>query len=275
MLDLLLVRTNPPPPAMPPRKRRQAGAPAQGGDGDGAGPGPSSERAAAAAAGLLDVLEFAALVDRLDRESKRALRMASRAACAAVERMATCMELQASAQHDTVALRRLAGKRPNVHSLTCCSNKEGAAGFVEAAGLLGEFAASRPGAAAGVRIVHLELALHTLGSELPVLLAPFGSLQVRYAPSRSRRVSEHFSPTCLCSMLDCCIAHPSTRQPHASPPRAIPPFVSRSCSSTAGRASPSSRVRSRSWGMAACGRSRSSATRSAPTRCSTWAASRG
>jgi hypothetical protein len=178
---MLVVRPRipPPPTAMLPRKRRPAGALALGGDGDGAGPGPSSERAATTAAGLLDVLEAAELVGLLDRESKRTLRTAGRAACAAVERMATRMELQASAQHDTVAFRRLVGKLPNVHSLRCDSNKEGAAGFVEAAGLLGEFAASRPDAAAGVRTVELVMGSQTLGSELQVLLAPFCNLQAR------------------------------------------------------------------------------------------------
>jgi hypothetical protein len=110
---------------MPPRKRGQAGALAPDGDGDGAGPGPSSERAAAAAAGLLDVLEAAVLVELLDREAKRALRLASRAACAAVERMATRMELAASAQHDAMALQRLAAKLPNVNHLNCAAREEG------------------------------------------------------------------------------------------------------------------------------------------------------
>jgi hypothetical protein len=181
---------------MPPRKRRLAGAPALDADGgDGAGPGPSSERAAAAAAGLLDVLEAAVLVELLDRESKRALRMASKAACAAVERMATCMELQASAQHDTAALLRLAGKLPNVHSLTCNSNEKGAAGFMAVASLLGEFVASRPNAAAGVRIVGLELRSQTLGCELPLVVSPFCNLQASSPTSiaRSRcRQTAHF-----------------------------------------------------------------------------------
>ncbi len=178
MLDLPDARI-PPPPAMPPRKRRQAGALALGGDGDGAGPGPSSERAAAAAAGLLDVLEVAVLVERLDEETKHALRLASRAACAAVERMATRMRLVGKEQHDTAALLRLAGKLPNVHRLTCAPREEGIAGFMEAASLLGEFAASRPDAAAGVRTVGLELSLRTLGYELHMLLAPFCNLQAR------------------------------------------------------------------------------------------------
>jgi hypothetical protein len=90
VLDLPHARI-PPPPAMPQRKRRQAGALAQDADGDGAGPGPSSERAAVAPAGMLDVLEAAVLVER---EAKRALRMASKAACAAVERMAMRMRLE-------------------------------------------------------------------------------------------------------------------------------------------------------------------------------------
>ena len=165
---------------MPPRKRRQAGALALGGDGDGAGPGPSSERAAAAAAGLLDVLEVAVLVERLDEETKHALRLASRAACAAVERMATHMVLAAGeAQPDTVALQRLAGKLPNVHRLTVNTSEDGAVGFVEAAGLLGAFAALRPEAAAGVRTVALGLRSEALGPDLSFLLAPFCNLQAR------------------------------------------------------------------------------------------------
>jgi hypothetical protein len=201
---------------MQPRKRRQAGAPALDADGgDGAGPGPSSERAAAAAAGLLDVLEAAALVELLDRESKRALRMASRAACAAVERMATRMELDASAQHGEMALRRLAGRLPNVHSLRCDSNKEGIAGFMEAAGLLGEFAASRPNAAAGVRTVELVMGSQTLGPQLPLVLVAFCNLQARcltlWARSRVRLVGLSLNPHILPSNRphSCCRSTPA------------------------------------------------------------------
>jgi hypothetical protein len=150
------------------------------GDDSGAGPGPSSERAAAAAAGLLDVLQLEALAKQLGQESMHALHLASREACAAVERMATHMVLAAGeAQPDTVALQRLAGKLPNVHRLTCTTIKDGDAGFVEAAGLLGAFAAMRPGASTGVRTVALSLRPHALGPELLMLLAPFCNLQVR------------------------------------------------------------------------------------------------
>jgi hypothetical protein len=150
------------------------------GDGSGAGPGPSSERAAAAAAGLLDVLQIGALTEMLGQESMHALHLASREACAAVERMATHMVLAAGeAQSDTVAMQRLAGKLPNVHSLTCMSIKDGDAGFREAAGLLGAFAGLPPHATAGVRTVGLGLSSQALGPELSLLLAPFCNLQVR------------------------------------------------------------------------------------------------
>jgi hypothetical protein len=152
---------------------------------DGAGPGPSSERAAAAAAGLLDVLQLEALAKQLGQDSMHALHLASREACAAVERMATHMVLATGeAQPDTVALLRLAGKLPNVHRLTCTTSKDGAVGFVEAAGLLGAFAALRPEAAAGVRTVALGLRSEALGPDLSFLLAPFCNLQAR-RPARA------------------------------------------------------------------------------------------
>jgi hypothetical protein len=150
------------------------------GDASGAGPGPSSERAAAVAAGLLDVLQLEALAQRLGRKSMHDLRLASREACGAVERMATHMGLAAGeAQPDTVTLQRLAGKLPNVHRLTCTTSKDGTVGFVEAAGLLSAFTALRPDAGAGVRTVALGLRSKTLGPELPGLLAPFCNLQAR------------------------------------------------------------------------------------------------
>jgi hypothetical protein len=155
------------------------------GNGSGAGPGPSSERAAAAAAGLLDVLQLEALAQPLGQESMHALRLASREAGAAVERMATHMVLAAGeAQPDTVALQRLAAKLPNVHRLTCTTTKDGDTGFVEATGFLGAFAALRPEAAAGVRIVALGLSSQALGLELWLLLAPFCNLQAR-RPARA------------------------------------------------------------------------------------------
>jgi hypothetical protein len=191
---------------MPPRERRQAGAQAQGGDGDGEGPQP--QRAAAAPAGLFDVLEVAVLVGLLERKSKRALRLASREACAAVERMATRMELAAGeAPPDTVALQRLVRKLPNVHRPTCCSDKEeGIAGFMEAAGLMGAFATSRLDAAAGVRTMHLDLmSSQTLRTELPLVLASFCNLQARcpisWARPRLRLVGPSFNPHMLPSNL--------------------------------------------------------------------------
>jgi hypothetical protein len=150
------------------------------GDGSDAGPGPSSERAAAASAGLLDVLQLEVLAQPLGRKSMHALHLASREACAAVERMATHMELKASeAQPDIEALQRLAGKLPNVHCLTVNTSMDGDAGFVEAAGLLGAFAALGPKATGGVRTVALGLSSQALGPELPMLLAPFFNLQAR------------------------------------------------------------------------------------------------
>jgi hypothetical protein len=151
------------------------------GDGSGAGPGPSSERAAAAAAGLLDVLQLEALAQqRLGQESMHVLRLASREACAAVERMATHMVLAAGeAQPDTVELQRLASKLPNVRCLTVNTSKDSAAGLLEAAGLLGAFAALRPNAAGGVRTLKLGLSSQALGPELPVLLGHFCDLQAR------------------------------------------------------------------------------------------------
>jgi hypothetical protein len=253
-LDQLLTRAFSPPSAMPPRKRRQAGAlAAGGGDGDGAGPGLSSERAAAAAAGLLDVLEVAVLVGLLDLEAMCALRMAGRAACAAVERMATRMvltldehydvvairrmELQAGAQHDTVALRRLAGRLPNVHSLMCNTNKEGTAGFMAAAGLLGEFAASRPNAAAGVRTMGLGLSSQTLGPELPLVLVAFCNLQARCLTlwARSRlclvglSLNPHMLPSnrphscCRSTPARCRLTCPTHLSPRPPPPAPSPP----------------------------------------------------
>jgi hypothetical protein len=174
------------------------------GDGSGAGPGPSSERAAAAAAGLLDVLQIGALTEMLGRESMHALHLASREACAAVERMATHMMLAAGeAQPDTVALLRLAGKLPNVRCLTVNTTKDGNEGFVEAAGLLGAFAAMRPEAAAGVRTLRLGLSSQALGPELPVLLGHFCDLQAR-RPGRVLNLSASLTPT-LCPVHT---AHP-------------------------------------------------------------------
>jgi hypothetical protein len=152
------------------------------GDGSGTEAGPSPEPATPTT-GLLDVLQLGVLAQRLGQESMRslrALRLASRGACAAVERMATHMVLAAGrAPPDTVALQRLAGKLPNVHRLTVNTSKDGSAGFLEAAGLLGAFAALRPEAAAGVRTVELGLISQALGPKLSLLLAPFCNLQVR------------------------------------------------------------------------------------------------
>jgi hypothetical protein len=63
------------------------------------------------------------------------------------------------------------------------------------AGLLGEFVASRPDAAAGVRIVELGLSSQTLGCELPLVVSPFCNLQASSLSSiaRSRcRQTAHF-----------------------------------------------------------------------------------
>jgi hypothetical protein len=148
------------------------------GDGSGTEPGPSPEPASPTT-GLLDVLQLGALAQRLGQESMHALRLASREACVAVERMATHMVLAAGeAQPDTVALQRLASKLPNVHRLTVTTSEDGAVGFLEVAGLLGAFAL-RPEAAAGVRTVALGLRYQALGTEFALLLAPFCNLQVR------------------------------------------------------------------------------------------------
>jgi hypothetical protein len=149
------------------------------GDGSGTEAGPSPEPAAPTT-GLLDVLQLCALAQRLGQDSVYALLLASREASAAVERMATRMVLKTQdAQPDTVALQRLASKLPNVQRLTVNTSKDGSAEFLEAASLLGAFAALRPEAAAGVRTVALCVGSQALGPELSLLLAPFCNLQVR------------------------------------------------------------------------------------------------
>jgi hypothetical protein len=82
------------------------------------------------------------------------------AACAAVERMATRMELQAD-EHDAMALQRLAAKLPNVNHLNCAAREEAVPSFVKLAGLLGEFSASRPNSAAGLRSMRLVIDMET------------------------------------------------------------------------------------------------------------------
>jgi hypothetical protein len=205
------------------------------GEGSRMEPGPSPEPASPTT-GLLDVLQLEALAQRLGQESvqgsMRALRLASREASAAVERMATHMVLAAGeAQPDTVALQRLAAKLPNVHRLTVISSEDGAVGFREAAGLLGAFAL-RPEAAGGVRTVELGLCSQALGPELPVLLVPFCNLQVRRISPRPH-LAQHTCwklGTAIESLPQLAPAHASATTgvcagAHSPVPHSIPPFL--------------------------------------------------